>query len=191
METFQQISKKMIVLAVIFLCLQIAAYSQTRVPDTSYMKEIDPNTGLVSIEQVTFFFDSGRLVDSDWGQIQVDPNKWTEATGLRSGFLNFYLMDTSSLKRSWVVQNLYVPPLIVDSCLSPIDEPNSPNEPNSTIPGSTPPDPNPAIPSFPLSMYFDLRPDTEGSGGLDILIGNIVVSKQPLPVVEDILGEDE
>ena len=189
METFQQISKKMIVLAVIFLCLQIAAYSQTRVPDTSYMKEIDPNTGLVSIQQVTFFFDSGRLVNSDWGQIQIDPNKWIGGTGMRSGYLNFFVIDSSSLKPTWVVQNLYVPPIIIDYCPPIIDDgTSSPNEPPSSAPdpNSTTPDPN--TPSIPLSMYFDLRPDTEGSGGLDILIGNIVASEQPLPVIDDILN---
>ena len=37
-------------------------------------------------------------------------------------------------------------------------------------------------------MYFDLRPGIDGSGGLDILIGNIIVSKQPLPVLSDILN---
>jgi len=188
METFQQVFKKIIVLAAIFLCLQVAAYSQTRVPDTSYMKEIDPNTGLVSIEQVTFFFDSGRLVDSDWGQIKVDPNKWNEATGLRSGYLNFFLNDSSSLNRRWVIQNMYIPSAIVDFCPPIVDEPNSPNEPGSTNPGSTPPDPDPTEPPLPLSMYFDLRPGTDGSGGLDILIGNLIVSKQPLPVVDDILN---
>ena len=178
----------MVVLTAILLCPQIAIYSQTSIPDTSYLKEIDPNTGLVSIQQVTFFFDSGRLPNSDWGQIQIDPNKWSDATGLHSGYLNFFLVGTSSLKRSWVVQNLYIPPAIVNYCPPIITDTNSPDEPDSTIPGTAPTDPEPAMPSYPLSMYFDLRPGTEGSGGLDILIGNIIVSKQPLPVVDDILN---
>ena len=185
METFQQISKKMIV--VVFLsCFQVGAYSQT--PDTSYMHELDPNTGVVSIEQVTFFFDSGRLVDSDWGQIQVNPNKWIEGTGMRSGYLNFFVLDLSTSERKWVVQNLYVPHVIVDPCPPIIDETNSPNEPSSSAPDPNSTDSDPNTPSIPLSMYFDLRPGIDGSGGLDILIGNILVSEQPLPVIGEILN---
>ena len=108
---------------------------------------------------------------------------------MRSGYLNFFVIDSSSLKPTWVVQNLYVPPIIIDYCPPIIDDgTSSPNEPPSSAPdpNSTTPDPN--TPSIPLSMYFDLRPDTEGSGGLDILIGNIVASEQPLPVIDDILN---
>jgi len=190
MIAFFKKSTLQIILMTALLCFQTGVSSQIPIPDTSYLQELDPNTGAVSIQQVTFVFDSGRLLDSDWGQFQIDPAKWKDSTDMSSGYLNFFIMGTSILERKWVVRNLYVPSAIIDDCPPPEIEDSaiSPNEPSSSVPNPAPIDFDPVITSNPLSTYFDLRPNTEASGRLDNIQGIILVSKQPLPVLSDILN---
>jgi hypothetical protein len=173
------------------LCLvTVALGQQSQVPDTSFVEPLVPTAAGVTIQQVSFVFDAGRAVDTDWGQIQIDPVRWGNATGMDSGYVQLVLYpDSSAFAPKWVVRNLYLPPAIVGLC--PNDSDGTTPDPTG-VPGTAPPSQGPVLVVVrvggpPLSTYFDLRPDTDGSGPLRSISARILVSKQPLPEIAEIL----
>jgi hypothetical protein len=121
--------------------------------------QIPPPANLVSLQQVTWDLDAGRVADSDWGQIEIRTRPpFPEALG-SAGYVNVFLPDpirTAAVQ--WVVNNLYV--AISPAC------------------GETGP---PRRNSLPSTAYFDLRPGVEGSGRVLRLQTIVVFSQQPLP----------
>jgi hypothetical protein len=166
------------------LCLVTVALGQRRaVLDTSFVEPLVPTAAGVTIQQVSFVFDAGRALDTDWGQIQIDPVRWGEATGMDSGYVHLVLYPGSSvLQAKWVVRNLYLPSAIVGRCPDDSD-----GAPSTTPPGQGPTLVAVRTGGWPLSTYFDLRPDRDGSGRLRSVSASVLVSRQPLPEIAEIL----
>jgi hypothetical protein len=203
METFNRIFRLGPTVLISLLFLQAGVYAQQLVVvDTDFLQEINPNTGVLSVQQISFVFDSGRVLDSDWGQIQVDPAQFGNITGLNSGYINLFIQSNEAPTSTappdptlkWVIHNLLVPEILVDDCPPSGNNDNSDSTggpPTSTPPANGPTtgpvDLSPAVVRNPISTYFDLRPTTDGTGRLDFIMGTIIVSEQPLPDLENIL----
>ncbi len=133
-------------------------------PNTGYLHQLRYANGAVALQQVTFQLAGGIVSDTDWGQVQVDPNRWGHSTGLTHGYLNIFIYsETDRLTPIWWVENLCLPRRLVSDCDGSETEPQ------------------------PLSTYVDLRPTEEGSGRLTAIRGVMLVSEQPLPRIERIL----
>jgi hypothetical protein len=214
MKTLNELFRSSLAVLTVLLFFHAGGYAQQLVAvDTSFVQELSPTAGIVSIQQVTFVFDTGRVVNTDWGQIQIDPTKWGNITGMDSGYVNLFVYsDTTRTEPNWTVRNLHIPKIIVNNC-SPTGGGNStsPGEPPSSAPpvpspgglspsptspgeppSSAPPVPSPGgfdpaiVPNL-VSVYLDLRPTIAGSGRLDSILGTVLVSEQPLPEIRDIL----
>jgi hypothetical protein len=172
-------------------CLPTVTFGQRpAIPDTSFVEPLVPTAAGITIQQVSFVFDAGRAVNTDWGQIQIDPARWGNVTGMDSGYVHLVLHSGSSARPPrWVVRNLYLPPALVSPC--PANSGGGMSDPaggSSTMP----PGSGPALVAVrtsgpPLSTYFDLRPDTAGSGPLTSISASVLVSRQPLPEIAAIL----
>ncbi|MHC4191316.1 MAG: hypothetical protein ACYSUB_16820 [Planctomycetota bacterium] len=142
MKTLNELFRSSLAVLTVLLFFHAGAYAQQLVAvDTSFVQELSPTTGIVSIQQVTFVFDAGRVVNTDWGQIQTDPTQWGSITGMDSGYVNLFVYsDTTRTEPNWIVRNLHIPKIIVNNC-SPTGggDSTSPGEP----PSSTPPVPSP------------------------------------------------
>jgi hypothetical protein len=137
----------------------------------SHIVQLGPYSRAVRFEQVSFDFEAGRLVGSDWGQFLVHPAALVGRTGWRSAYVNVFLQSGSTHGPGWVVENLHV--------LAPSDGGCT----RCPTPGPHPPT---AI-AFPMSVYFDLRPGLEASGQEAEVLATVLASRQPLPIVEDVL----
>jgi len=165
-----------LVAGMVLLCLQSGAIAQSS-PDPNFVVPWDPACRGICIQQVSFDLDAGRVPETDWGQIQVEPLCWSKASCLTSGYVNVFVYPaTGASEGSWVVRNLCVPPILTSPC---------PPE-DSVPPGGPREEPSSDVPQ-PLSTYFDLRPDDEGTGRLDAILAVILVSRQPLPEMAEIL----
>ena len=209
MKTFYHLSRLGLCAVLVLFCSQAEIDAQQFVGTrTSFFPLDDPATAGISFQQITFQFDTGTVALTDWGRMQVNPDLWSAATDLDCGFINLFVhVSTSSAASAtviWGVQNFYVPGMLIDDCpetsappagFDPATVPNT-TPPDSTIPGSTPPDssvptPQPTDISIgvkprPLSVYLDLRPTVEGYGQVDTIVATLLVSEQPLPVVDRI-----
>ncbi len=139
MKTLKELFKSSLAVLTVLLCLQAGSYAQQFVGvDTSFVQELVPTAGVVSIQQVTFVFDAARVVNTDWGQIQIDPVQLGNVTGMDSGYVNLFVYsDSSGQVANWVVRNLHIPKIIVNNC-SPTGggDSTSPGEPPSSAPPS-------------------------------------------------------
>ena len=192
MKTLKELFKSCLTVLTVLLYLSAGSYAQQKVSvDASFVQELLPTAGVVSIQQVTFVFDAARVVNTDWGQVQIDPVQLGNVTGMDSGYVNLFVYsDSSGQVANWVVRNLYLPKITVNNC-SPTeggDNSTPPDEPSSSIPVPKPVDFKPAVAHNMMSMYFDLRPTIEGSGKLSSILGTVLASKQPLPEIGDILS---
>mgnify|MGYP006286646965 FL=1 len=162
------------------------------VPTEDIVEPVIPTASGISVHQVSFSFDAGRAANTDWGQIQIDPRRWGNATGRHEGFVQVVLYPagpSAPLRNEpvWAVRNLYLPRESVKPCP---EDPDRGRDPTG-VPVSTPPnDPKQvflALPAAPLCRYFDLVPDREGQGRLTAISAAILVSAQPLPEMAEIL----
>ncbi|MHC4595351.1 MAG: hypothetical protein ACYS19_10455 [Planctomycetota bacterium] len=193
MKTLKELFKSYLTVLTVLLCLPAVSHAQQiGGVDNSFVQELVPTAGVVSIQQVTFIFDAARVVNTDWGQIQIDPVQLGNVTGMDSGYVNLFVYsDSSGQVANWVIRNLYLPKIAVNNC--PPTEGGDNSTPPGGPPSSAPPVPSPGgfdpvvVPNM-MSMYFDLRPTIEGSGKLSSILGTILVSKQPLPEIGDILS---
>jgi len=136
-------------------------------------RAVGPGGKAVRFQQVQFVFDAGRSADSDWGQVEADVDKLRRMIGDEGGYLNVALHSDSLRGRpAWVVENLRIPPQpelraegITEDRLR--DERIAANGPQQ-----------------PMTAYFDLRPDQEGSGRVDRLAATVLLSTSPLPAIE-------
>ncbi|MFZ5448513.1 MAG: hypothetical protein ACOZFS_07740 [Thermodesulfobacteriota bacterium] len=147
------------------------------------VKQITPRSDIVSIQQVTFVFDTGRLPDSDWGQIQVNPDKLREFTELPCGYLNVFLRTYAQSDLAWVVQNLSITAPVVESCAEDSQKPST--KLHSLLSDLRPKESKEK--PIPHSTYFDLRPGFVGQGRVNKVDLIILVTPQVLPNVEGIL----
>jgi hypothetical protein len=165
------------VIGTILLCFQAGGIAQgSRVP--GFVEPVSPTAAGISFQQVSFEFDAGRVPDSDWGQMQVDPVRWSAVTGLTSGYINLFLYPgPSAPEGGWVIRNLLVPWSLTSLC-SPEDAgpPGGAGRPGDHL-----------RPQPPLSIYFDLRPTREGCGRVEAILVVILVSRQPLPETREMI----
>jgi hypothetical protein len=123
-------------------CLPTVTFGQRpAISDTSFVEPLVPTATGITIQQVSFVFDAGRAVNTDWGQIQIDPVRWGNVTGMNSGYVHLVLYsDSSARPPKWVVRNLYLPPALVGPC--PADSGGATSDPaggsSTTPPGSGP-----------------------------------------------------
>lgn len=170
------------VVGTILLCLQAGGFGQGgRLPE--FVEPVSPTEAGISIYQVSFDFDAGRLPDSDWGQVQVNPARWSMATGLSSGYLNLFLYSgPTATEGSWVIRNLFVPPILTSQCppedAGPPGGSGRPGKPSFDVPRE---------PRPPLSAYFDLRPTREGCGRVEAVPIVVLVSRQPVPEILEMI----
>jgi hypothetical protein len=206
MKIFYHLSRLGLCVVLVLICSQTEIDAQqlggTR---TSFSPLDDPVAAGISFQQITFQFDTGTVALADWGRMQVNPDLWSAATGLDSGFVNLFVhvynSSAAQANAIWDVQNFYVPGMLTEDCpdtdappagFDPAPVPGT-APPDSTIPGSPPPNsnvptPQPADISIGaktrlLSTYLDLRPTVEGLGRVDTIVATLLVSEQPLPVV--------
>lgn len=209
MKAFYHLSRLGLCVVLVLVCSQAEIDAQQFVGTrTSFFPVDDPATAGISFQQITFQFDTGTVALADWGRIQVNPDLWSAATDLDSGFINLFVhVSTSSVAPAdviWDVQNFCVPGMLTEDCpdtsappagFDPAPVPDT-TPPDSSIPGSTPPDSNVpttqptdiSIGGTPrlLSTYLDLRPTEEGYGQVYTIVATLLVSEQPLPVVDRI-----
>jgi hypothetical protein len=203
MKTFYHLSRLGLSVVLVLVCCQARIDAQLVGTRTSFSPLNDPAAAGISFQQVTFQFDTGTVALTDWGRMQVNPDLWSESTGMDCGFINLfvYIYTGSTAKASviWGVQNFYVLGILTEDCpdtsappagFDPAGLPDT-TPPDSSIPGSNIPIPQPidintADKPRLLSAYLDLRPAVEGSGRVDTITTTLLVSEQPLPVVERI-----
>ncbi len=208
MKTFYHLCRLGLSVLLVLVFTQARIDAQLVGTRTSFSPLDDPVAAGISFQQVTFEFDSGTVALADWGRMQVNPDLWSAATDLDSGFINLFvhIFDSSAAQAAviWDVQNFYVPGMLTEDCpdtsappagFDPAPVPDT-TPPDSTIPGSTPPNsivlaPQPIDISIEvkprlLSTYLDLRPTLEGLGRVDTIVATLLVSEQPLPVVDRI-----
>ena len=195
MKVFYHLSRLGLCAVIFLVCNQVKINAQQFVgTKTSFSPLDDPVAAGISFQQVTFQFDTGTVTNADWGRMQVDPDLWSAATNLDTGFINLFVhVSTSSVAPAtvvWGVQNFYVPDILIDDC-SDTSTPPAGFDP-SPVPDSTVPTPQPVDISIGikprlLSAYLDLRPTEEGQGRIDTIAATLLVSEQPLPVVERML----
>ncbi len=139
----------------------------------------------MTFQQVTFHFDAGRVVGSDWGQFQVDPRRLALFTEECGGYINVFTYSDSRRDPDWVVENMRVDPPENKACIDPekrdvelgiFMDPFSRNS-SAAILTKEP----------PMSTYFDLRPEEVGTGMADKVLATVLFSRQPLPFVSDLL----
>ncbi|HEY8154590.1 MAG TPA: hypothetical protein VII72_10730 [Myxococcota bacterium] len=135
---------------------------------------VTPRDHAVAFSQSQFVFDAGRMLDSDWGQVEADVGKLRRMVGDAGGYLNVALYASARGEPAWIVENLRIPPdptcrgdgVTLDQARAEgIKHPNR---------------------SVPMSAHFDLRPGTEGSGRVDRILASVLLSEAPLPAVERI-----
>jgi hypothetical protein len=149
-------------------------------PIPGFVEPLVPTAAGISVQQVSFDLEAGRVAETDWGQMQVDPARWSEATGMTSGYINLFLYpDPGGSEGSWVVRNLFVSAILTSPC--PPEDSNPPGGPST--PGK--PSSDSAVPRQPLSIYFDLRPTSDGCGRVDAILAVILTSRQPLPEMRE------
>ena len=92
------------------------------------IKQIRPIPTIVTFHQVNFEYDTlGRIVATDWGEMEVDPKKLASFTDDCSGYINVFLhTDTPIATRDnaihWVVDNLFIPGPAGKGCALDDDE---------------------------------------------------------------------
>jgi hypothetical protein len=144
-------------------------------------KQVSPRHNAVSFRQVHFIFDRGRVINSDWGLIRIDPKKLRGVTGECSTYVNVFLYTDTTHARgenpAWVVDNLYVP------------APVQPCGPKGKKRKACKHKSNALNCPHPISKYFDLRPgEDETTGAVEKLEGIVVLcSQNPLPNVDEIM----
>ncbi|MFC1763638.1 hypothetical protein ACFL6U_16365 [Planctomycetota bacterium] len=190
------------ILTSLLLCSR--SQGQSIVARPVFAQQVNPANAGISFEQTTFGFDAGIVTLTDWGRMSVHPDTWSQATRLDTGFINvfFHAFSSSAAPAQviWTVQNFHVPASLTDDCATApppagfdpatTSGPSAAHAADSTIP---PPPPTGIIinaaPVGPrLACYFDLRPNTLGSGRVDSLVATVLVSAQPLPVTDSILA---
>lgn len=161
--------------------------SRPPVRETHFARSLNPNSVAMTIEQISFSFASGRASDTNWGLLSISPERWRQATGLRTGYLSVFLYDDRN-DPVLVVDNLMVPPpLEGEEC--PASLPSLPNPPLRTTPmwrrnlfdwqakfSFLQP------PQRRLGTYIDLRPDSPAEGVLQSIRVAAIYSRYPFPV---------
>jgi len=157
------------------------------------LKQIRPSQRVVSFDQITFNFeDEARIEHSgtDWGQFTVDAVQLENVIGVSSGYLNVFVPINGGVL-NWVVENLFVPDLCaqkgeiqkhVHKSLQHYEDSRI-GQKSWTKPFS---EKSTKFEQSPISTYFDLRPATIGDGIVYHLFATVLVSKQPLPVRQEI-----
>ena len=193
MKAFYYLSRLGLCVVLVLVCSKTIDAQQFIGIRTSYVPVADPVAAGISFQQVTFQFDTGTVTNADWGRMQVDPDLWSAATDFDSGFINLFVhVSTSSAAPAtviWAVQNFYVPEVLIDDCPDSSAPPAGfdPNPvPDSSIPTIQPVDISIGIGARLLSAYLDLRPTVEGQGRVDTIVATLLISEQPLPVVDRI-----
>ncbi len=180
--------KSMLTMAAgLWLALACPALLVAQVPrpaprPSHFARPITASSLAMTVEQVTFSFGSGRAANTNWGKLTVDPQRWRQATGLRTGYLNVFLYDGSGAPVP-VVHNLLVPP--PDDC-------NDAGASLGGVPSSSSPVVRQQLSSLPssflrpparrLGTYIDLRPNTRGTGPLAGVRLAVIYSRYPFPV---------
>ena len=190
MRHFYFYFSKSLAVVVVAVCLQVGfAEGRGQNQDDRFMRPVNLRNKAMTIQQIIFDFDAGTVRGTDWGRVQFDPVMWGKVSGMKSGYINMFVHSQGrSDTVNWVVQNLFMPAQNVKNC-----PPSAGNNaelsrgPSSARPGRRPAAVHLAKRSMPMSVFFDLRPDIDGSGPVDSIMVNVVVSKQALPVVEEIL----
>ena len=135
---------------------------------------VTPRSHAVSFAQSQFVFGAGRMLDSDWGDVQADVEKLRRIVGSAGGYLNVALYSNARGDASWIVENLRIPPdptcrgdgvSLSDARDEGIKHPNR---------------------DVPMSAHFDLRPGSEGSGRVNRILATVLLSESPFPTVERI-----
>lgn len=131
-----------------------------------------PAAKAVRFRQTQFVFRAGRMLDSDWGQIEVDKAAVRKALGGAGGYLNVALFTPGQPAPAWVVENLRIVPdgaAVRDG----IGSAGLAAEGQESLPSAV-----------PMVARFDLRPGVRGSGHIGHAYAAVVASPAPLPAVD-------
>ena len=144
--------------------------------DDSGLKILRPRSGKVALQQVQMLFEAGRIINSDWGRIRV--KRWHRADDC-SGYVNVFLEADARTDRDleWAVDNMHVPRPF--HCQGKCNGPVKHNEVNRGKPENN-------KHNFPMTRFFDLRPNEVGMGRVSHLRGVVVLSERPLPNSDEI-----
>ena len=127
----------------------------------------------VAFQQVQFVFDAGRLLDSDWGQVEVDVAKLRKRIGEEGGYLNLVLHSDTRGGPTWAIANLRIAPER-DTRTEAIPDARLREE--QIKPGQ----------DLPMTAWFDLRPGIVGTGRVERLAATVIVTPAALPAVQRI-----
>ena len=125
----------------------------------------------VAFRQVQFVFDAGRMLDSDWGQVEVDVAKLRKRIGDEGGYLNVALHSDTRAGPVWAVENLRIPP---DRDLRSEAIPDARLRGEQIAPGA----------DHPMIAHLDLRPGVVGAGRVDRIAATVIVTPAALPAVQ-------
>lgn len=179
-----------LVILISLITPSIAWNGSTGTFSTDYpITQIRPSHKAVSFQQVTFDFEVGRISGTDWGQFQVNSTKLNNFTKACSGYINVFLQNNLRSGLSWVVENMFIPADEETKCLT-VDK--------KEIRAALRKDPfNSSARRFMsilkinrsfISSYFDLRPGDIGEGTVASVLATVLFSRQPLPIVADIMA---
>lgn len=136
---------------------------------------VQPATTAVRFRQTQFVYQSGRLIDSDWGQLEVDKDAVRRALGPAGGYVNVALFTPGQAAPAWVVDNLRVVPDA--AARDGIDRAALASEGMETTPIVV-----------PMSTHLDLRPNVRGTGRMTSVYAVVVASPAPLPTVDRVFN---
>lgn len=170
--------------AVIAATLSLGATAQVNEPGVASHPLLEPMSArlllpasnAVRFRQTQFVYQTGRLLDSDWGQVEIDKDAVRRALGPEGGYVNVALYTPGQSAPAWVVDNLRILP---DGAAARdgIGRTALASEGLETTPISV-----------PMSAHFDLRPNVRGTGRMTTVYAAVVASPAPLPTVDRVFN---
>ncbi|WP_027855939.1 hypothetical protein [Marinobacterium jannaschii] len=149
------------------------------------LTQITARSNAVEFRQVSFAFDTGRLINSDWGEFRAQAERLRHRD---RAYLNVFLHgDSISSNPAWVVNNLFVPadPAAGASKRLKFDRHNdSAAAETDSVRHSA--HKHKRRKQAPVTTSFDLRPNDDSSGPVRRVLATVLLSPQPLPTVIDI-----
>jgi hypothetical protein len=176
--------RHLLVAAALAATLTQAAMAQTSDPGFASHPTLEPMAARVVLpaanavrfRQTQFVFRAGRMLDSDWGRIDVNKEAVRKALGPEGGYINVALFTPGHSTPAWVVENLRIVP---DGAAARdgIGRAALASEGLGAAPIVV-----------PMVAHFDLRPAVRGTGRINAVYAAVVASPAPLPAVDRVFN---
>lgn len=147
---------------------------------------IPARRGIVHFEQITFDYRVGRIADSDWGQIRIDPKRLLSFARSCEGFVNVFVPDAAG-RMSWIVDNVYVAGNDAPRCSGADEKGRVESLWDDPFPDGADGVRKRARP-VPVVKYLDLRPGHEGQGRVRRISAVVWFSRSPVPNADEFLA---